>query len=139
MVEALGAWGIRWVGELGEEDLDPHLLMWDIRRTVPVDELAPGAAPSLRSGSTGVAPKAAAGGWWCPRATADICDFDPGYEVDAHRGHQPAHPDRDLARRRVLVALPDGRQRDGVRVADARREVPAWLGQSLAAAIPRPA
>ena len=24
VVDALGAWGVRWIGELGEEDLDPH-------------------------------------------------------------------------------------------------------------------
>ncbi len=30
--------GIRWVGDLGDADLDPHLLMWDMRRTVPVDQ-----------------------------------------------------------------------------------------------------
>src|ERR1700712_1290160 len=38
IVMALGTWGTRWIGELGEADLDPHLLMWDIKRTVPVDE-----------------------------------------------------------------------------------------------------
>ena len=38
VVMALGAWGTRWIGELGDEDLDPHLLMWDIRRHVPVEE-----------------------------------------------------------------------------------------------------
>ena len=38
VVDALGAWGVRWIGELGEEDLDPHLLMWDIRRTIPLAE-----------------------------------------------------------------------------------------------------
>ena len=37
VVDALGAWGIRWIGELGDDDLDPHLLMWDIRRTISVD------------------------------------------------------------------------------------------------------
>ena len=34
VVEALSAWGIRWIGELGDADLDPHLLMWDMHRTV---------------------------------------------------------------------------------------------------------
>ncbi|HEX2704770.1 MAG TPA: hypothetical protein VHM65_03355, partial [Candidatus Lustribacter sp.] len=36
VVEGLGAWGVRWIHEIGDEDLDPHLLMWDMRRTVPV-------------------------------------------------------------------------------------------------------
>lgn len=27
VVEALGTWGVRWIGELGDEDLDPKLLL----------------------------------------------------------------------------------------------------------------
>jgi DNA-binding HxlR family transcriptional regulator len=38
VVEALSAWGIRWVGDLGDADLDPHLLMWDMRRSTPLAE-----------------------------------------------------------------------------------------------------
>src|SRR5690349_8837069 len=38
IVEALGVWGVRWIPEIGQADLDPHLLMWDVRRTVPVDK-----------------------------------------------------------------------------------------------------
>ena len=34
IVEALGAWGVRWIGELGDADLDPKLLLWDMRRHV---------------------------------------------------------------------------------------------------------
>jgi DNA-binding HxlR family transcriptional regulator len=30
VVEALGAWGVRWIGEIGDEDLDPKLLLWDM-------------------------------------------------------------------------------------------------------------
>src|ERR1700709_2090813 len=37
VVGALGAWGIRWIGELGDADPGPPLLMWDIRRTISVD------------------------------------------------------------------------------------------------------
>src|ERR1700709_18528 len=33
-VEALGAWGTRWIGELGDADLDPKLLLWDMHRNV---------------------------------------------------------------------------------------------------------
>ena len=34
VVEAVGAWGVRWVGEIGDQDLDPRLLMWDMHRNV---------------------------------------------------------------------------------------------------------
>jgi DNA-binding HxlR family transcriptional regulator len=29
VVDKLGAWGMRWIGKVGEEDLDPKLLMWE--------------------------------------------------------------------------------------------------------------
>ena len=82
VVDALGAWGVRWIGELGEEDLDPHLLMWDIRRTIPVAEW-PRTRTTWRSISTGWPSKASR--WWLVVADgeADVCDFDPGYEVTA--------------------------------------------------------
>src|SRR5207247_10403445 len=34
VVEALGTWGIRWIGEIGDEELDPKLLVWDLRRII---------------------------------------------------------------------------------------------------------
>ena len=138
VVQALMEWGTRWVGELGEEDLDPHLLMWDIRRSVPIDAW-PRARTVVEFRLTGVAPKASR--WWLvvSEGTADMCDFDPGYDVTVT-------VDSSL---RTLTEIWRGdvswshRLMDGsVTVsgsADARRAVPAWLGQSMAAAIPRPA
>jgi DNA-binding HxlR family transcriptional regulator len=138
VVDALGAWGVRWIPELGDEDLDPHLLMWDIRRTISVDAW-PRARTVLAFRLSGVDPKAAQ--WWLVVAEgeADVCDFDPGYEAAATvetslltliklwRG--------DLSWSRAMLngalTIQGG--------ADARREVPAWLGQSRLAAIPRPA
>ena len=29
-----GVWGTRWIGELGDEDLDPKLLLWDMHRNI---------------------------------------------------------------------------------------------------------
>ena len=69
----------------------------------------------------------------------DVCDFDPGYEVAATvdtslltltqiwRG--------DVSWSRAMLA-------GDITIhgaADARRAVPSWLGQSPAAAVPRPA
>jgi DNA-binding HxlR family transcriptional regulator len=138
VVDALGAWGIRWIGELGENDLDPHLLMWDIRRTISVDAW-PRARTVLTFRFAGVNRKAAQ--WWLmvSEGVPDVCDFDPGYEVAATvdtslrtltqiwRG--------DLSWSRAVL---DG----NVTIhgaANVRRAVPDWLGQSLAAAVPRPA
>src|SRR5512144_400998 len=42
VVEALGAWGIRWIGEIGDEDLDPKLLLWDMHRHIDGQAVPPG-------------------------------------------------------------------------------------------------
>ncbi|MFN6550369.1 winged helix-turn-helix transcriptional regulator [Mycolicibacterium septicum] len=138
VVDALGSWGVRWIGDLGEEDLDPHLLMWDMRRTIPIADW-PRSRTTIAFVFDGVAPKASR--WWLTVSDgqADVCDFDPGYDVagtvqtnlrtliEIWRG------DAGWARA-VLdgsVALSGS--------ADVRRAIPKWLGQSTAAAILRPA
>lgn len=137
VVDALGAWGVRWIGELGEADLDPHLLMWDMRRSIPLAEW-PDGRTTLAFRLDGV--EARASRWWLVVADgrADVCDFDPGYEVTATvsaglrtltaiwRG--------DISWQRALL---DG----GVSVsgpAEVRRAVPGWIGQGSLAAVPRP-
>ena len=76
VVDALGAWGVRWIGELGEQDLDPHLLMWDMRRTIPIDAW-PRTRTTLAFRLDGVAAKASR--WWLVVADgeADVCDSTP--------------------------------------------------------------
>src|SRR5262249_56208999 len=40
VIELLGHWGQRWAtSNLGDSDLDPALLMWDIHRRVPAELL----------------------------------------------------------------------------------------------------
>lgn len=80
VVQALGTWGIRWIGELGDEDLDPKLLLWDMHRNIDRSAVPdgrtviqfrfPDAPPDVRD-------------WWLvvTRDEADVCDADPGYEV----------------------------------------------------------
>ncbi|MGV0716406.1 helix-turn-helix domain-containing protein [Mycolicibacterium sp. XJ662] len=138
VVDALGAWGVRWIGELGEQDLDPHLLMWDIRRTIPIAEW-PRKRTTLAFRLTEVAPKAAR--WWLVVADdqADVCDFDPGYDV-AGTVEASLRTLTRIWRGDVTWqhALLDG----SVAVsgpAEVRRAVPTWIGQSLLSAVPRPA
>lgn len=138
VVHALMEWGTRWVGQLGEEDLDPHLLMWDIRRSVPVDAW-PRTRTVVEFRLGGVAPTASR--WWLvvSEGQADMCDFDPGYDVTA-TVDTTLRALTEIWRGDVSWArgLLDG----SVAVsgaADARRAVPTWLGQGAAAAIPRPA
>src|SRR5690242_14121552 len=42
VVEAIGAWGMRWTGRLGDRDLDPKLLLWDMHRSVDAEALPAG-------------------------------------------------------------------------------------------------
>jgi DNA-binding HxlR family transcriptional regulator len=138
VVDALGAWGVRWIGELGDDDFDPHLLMWDMRRTIPIDAW-PRARTALAFHFDDVAPKASR--WWLVVASgeADVCDFDPGYEV-------AGTVETSL---RTLTRIWRGdvdwsqAQLDGsVTVsgpADVRRAIPSWIGQATLAAVPRPA
>ena len=137
IVTALGEWGIRWIGELGDQDLDPHLLLWDMKRKVPVDEWPrQRTVLALRFGD--VEPKAAR--WWLVVAdgNVDVCDFDPGFDVTATL-HLPL---RDL----VSVWRGDRSWEQILQSGDVdidgptavRRALPAWLGQSESALIPRP-
>ena len=80
VVEAIGQWGIRWMPELGEEDFDPHLLMWDVQRNVDVETLPPGRTVLQFASATN--PRGSGTGGWCAaQAEVDLCDFDPGHPV----------------------------------------------------------
>ena len=138
VVDALGAWGVRWIGNLGDDDLDPHLLMWDIQRTIPIDSW-PRARTTVAFQLDGVAPKASR--WWLvvSEGEVDICDFDPGYDVNATVATSLRTLTKiwrgDVSWSRALL---DG----SAAVAgdtDARKALPQWIGQSTLAAIPRPA
>ncbi|GAA1424450.1 helix-turn-helix domain-containing protein [Agrococcus citreus] len=137
IVEGLAAWGVRWIGELGQEDLDPHLLLWDMRRTIDVD-----AWPRRR---TVVAMRftdvpSSAGRWWlvCRDGDVDLCDFDPGFDVTA----------TVTTRLPVMVRVWRGDRSwahalraEELRIdgdADAVARVPEWLGQAVWAGVPRP-
>ena len=113
VVEALGAWGVRWIGELGEEDLDPHLLMWDMRRTIPVDawprSRTHAGVPPRRGGAEGVALVDGRG-----RRRGGRMRLRSRLRGGRHRRNQPAHADPDLAWRRRLAACAAGRQSRGV-------------------------
>lgn len=137
VVEALGAWGVRWIGELGDEDLDPHLLMWDIRRKVPIEGW-PRTRTVLTFRFSGVPAKSSA--WWLmvSDGEADVCEVDPGHDIAAtvstslRRLTEVWRGDISWSQ-----ALLDG----SVEIAgptEVRRAVPTWVGQSDLAAVPRP-
>lgn len=80
IVEALGQWGIRWVPEPGDEDLDPHLLMCDVHRNIDLEAVPPGRTVLRFSFRDVPAPGRV---WWLviTRDGVDPCDTDPGFPV----------------------------------------------------------
>jgi DNA-binding HxlR family transcriptional regulator len=83
IIELLGAWGHRWVThDLAKEDLDPALLMWDIRRTVKPEELPARDRVVVLFEYWGVPAKRRR--WWLvfDRGEVDLCLTPPGHAVD---------------------------------------------------------
>jgi DNA-binding HxlR family transcriptional regulator len=80
VVEALGVWGIRWIGEIGDEDLDPKLLLWDMHRNIDYTAVPPGrTVVQFRF----LDAPAGTRDWWLVinSQETDVCDDDPGYPV----------------------------------------------------------
>ncbi|HET7413247.1 MAG TPA: winged helix-turn-helix transcriptional regulator, partial [Pararhizobium sp.] len=84
VVEAMGFWGQKWVeSRLSLKNLDPSLLMWDMRRNLDPTPMPPRRAviqilyPELRPGKRK---------WWLivENGTTDLCSVDPGFEVDLY-------------------------------------------------------
>lgn len=137
IVMALGRWGTRWIGELGEEDLDPHLVLWDVQRNIAVDAL-PWARTVLHFDFTDVAPPN--NRWWLV-ATAlevDVCEDDPGFPV-AVRVVGPLRTFTRVWRGDIdwTAALRSDLCLDGP--AHLQRAVPRMLKLSVFAGVPRPA
>ena len=82
IVMSLGIWGQRWVEtQLSLKNLDPSLLMWDMRRSLDLSPMPPRRCaiqfhyPEL--------PEARRNFWLViDNRVVDMCLVDPGYEVD---------------------------------------------------------
>ncbi len=82
VVMSLGIWGQRWVeSQLSLRNLDPTLLMWDMRRNLILQPLPPRKCtiqfqyPEL--------PGAKKNFWLVvDNEVVDLCYFDPGFEID---------------------------------------------------------
>lgn len=85
IIEAIGAWGQRWVTtEATLKDLDANLLMWDIRRNICPDPM-PARRNTIQFVFTD-RPTTERNYWLIvdPRAEVDLCLVDPGLEVDLY-------------------------------------------------------
>jgi DNA-binding HxlR family transcriptional regulator len=84
VVMSLGIWGQRWVeSSLSLKNLDPSLLMWDMRRSLDPTPLPPRRCtvnflfPGIKSGKNS---------WWLviDGGLVDLCSTNPGFEVDLY-------------------------------------------------------
>ncbi|MCU0305857.1 MAG: helix-turn-helix transcriptional regulator [Thermoanaerobaculales bacterium] len=138
IIEGLGRWGQRWVvADVAEDDLDPSLLMWDIRRNLRSDELPEQRVVTQFDFLDVTGPRRT---WWllAARDGGDICMTDPGFAVDLIV----------TVRLHALTRYWLGQigWRDVVGSAEfrlegppwARRSLPRWLGRSGFAEVARP-
>ncbi|HEX3722616.1 MAG TPA: helix-turn-helix domain-containing protein [Nitrolancea sp.] len=111
VVEQLGVWGQRWTGrEIDPDELDPDLLMWDMRRRIHLDRL-PDRRVVVQFDFTG----RRTGSYWLilERHEVSVCLDHPGYEsdlfvvVDALAFHNiwMGHLSFDIALRNRLVQI----------------------------------
>jgi len=85
VIEAVGAWGHRWIEtEASLKNLDPTLLMWDMRRNI-----GPFPTPRRRNTIQVIFAdlKEQRRNWWLivePGQEADLCSVNPGFDVDLY-------------------------------------------------------
>ncbi|MFZ5789383.1 MAG: winged helix-turn-helix transcriptional regulator [Pseudomonadota bacterium] len=84
VIEALGIWGQRWVeAQVSLKNLDPSLLMWDMRRNLDPTPLPPRRC-TIHVKYPELPP--ARQNWWLviDAKAVDLCSVDPGFEVDLY-------------------------------------------------------
>ncbi len=85
IVEMYGDWAQTWLQQkIADQDLDPSLLMWDIRRNLDAAHFPTDRRASVQFELTGA--KAKQRRWWVvfEEGEADLCMKDPGHEVDLY-------------------------------------------------------
>lgn len=80
VIRGLGEWGQKWVNhDIGQDEVDPALLVWDMHRRVEVDLLPPDRVVVQMTFSG-----ARTGDYWLilERPEPSACMQDPGFDVD---------------------------------------------------------
>ncbi len=84
VIESMGVWGQRWLeGQLSLKNLDPSLLMWDMRRNLDPTPIPPRRVV-IQFLYRDVPPGKQK--WWLivDNGEADLCWTDPGFDVDLY-------------------------------------------------------
>jgi hypothetical protein len=130
----MGLWAQRWLRHnlVADANLDPDLLMWDIRRRIVVDRVAPGDRRYITEFQlSGVPPNRRR--YWLvfERGQVDVCVKDPGFDVDLF----VATSLRVLAQVWLgHVTIDQAIRQDRLRLHGSRRDVSAfrsWFALSL--------
>ncbi|MGE0628338.1 MAG: winged helix-turn-helix transcriptional regulator, partial [Hyphomicrobiaceae bacterium] len=83
VIEAVGTWGQKWIStEATLKNLDPNLLMWDIRRNINPDPM-PRSKNVIQFIYSDL--QKSQRNWWLivePGLEVDLCSVDPGQDVD---------------------------------------------------------
>ena len=129
LIQGLGEWGQRWVrSDYRPDDLDPGLLLWDVRRFLSPGEFD---VPRVVLQLTFPSMPAKSRYFWIvvDGHDVDLCLIDPGFDVDVTI-------EADL-RTLTEVWMGDARFVDGlangrikmVGPTDITRRIPEWFGQ----------
>ena len=136
VVEAMGFWGQKWVdARLSLKNLDPSLLMWDMRRNLNPSPLPDGRTVIQFLYHDLPASKRS---WWLiveKQGDVDLCWYDPGFDVDLYVS-------TDLC---TMTSIWMGlttvhKERDKIRLTgdlDVAGKMQAWLGLSPFAVMPK--
>ena len=85
IIMSMGTWGQRWIeSSLSLKNLDPSLLMWDMRRNLVVAELSRSRRCTIKFIYPEI--KDARAHWWLviEGGKVDLCGVDPGFDVDLY-------------------------------------------------------
>lgn len=134
VVKGLGAWGQRWVNhDIGPDDTDPQLLMWDMHRRINLDRL-PQRRIIAQFDFTGLSRQT----FWLllERPEPSVCLHDLGFDVDVVVTADTLALHRIwMGRMSLSHALREGLiQVDGP--SDLRRAFPSWLALNTLAHVP---
>ena len=128
IIEAMGVWGQRWArSHYTPDELDPGLLMWDMRRMLRPTGLAP--RRTVVGFRFSGAPAGKSSYWMVVDDAVDLCLVDPGYPVDLWvRADLRGLTQVWMGDRTMRAAMADGAVALEGTPALIRR-FPAWLGQ----------
>lgn len=133
IIIAMGVWGRHWLESAADgPDWDAGLLMWDMRRRIDTDALPPGRTVLQFDYSDAPTEMRC---WWLliQDDEVDLCQSDPGFEVDLYIASTVRQMGRVWIGQRALAAALKHKE---IRVhgrLDLERSMPRWFMLSVVA------